>query len=198
MKKKPTTPSNADPSTSSGQSLRRLAEAKLSKLNKKKAATPTTKADIQRLVHELQVHQIELEMQNEELMQSKAELEWTLSQYAELYAFAPVGYFTLTRDGSIRRANLTGAKLLGLGLSDLIKRRFQVFVSPQSRTIFSNFLDKVFMSGNKQSCEVALQSDGPVPLWVRIEGICESPQGQNEMCYAIVSDIIGIKPPPSN
>ncbi len=186
MKKKPTIPPDTE--------LRRQAEAKLSKTNSRKAATPTTKADIQRLVHELQVHQIELEMQNEELIQAKAELESTLSQYAELYAFAPVGYFTLTRDGSIRRANLTGAKLLGLGLNDLIKRRFQLFVSPQSRATFSNFLDKVFISDNKESCEVALQNNEAALLWVRIEGISESPQGQNEMCYAIVSEISGPKP----
>ena len=60
--------------------------------------------DIRRLVHELEVHQIELEMQNKELMQTRAELEATLHQYRDLYDFAPMGYFTLARDGAIRMA----------------------------------------------------------------------------------------------
>ena len=174
--------------------LRNQAEAKLSKNKKRSATLPSTEADVQRLIHELQVHQIELEMQNEELMRSKAELEWTLSQYAELYAFASVGYFTLSRDGSIRRANLTGAKLLGLGLSDLIKQRFQLFISVTSRTIFSDFLDRVFTSENRESCEVTLRENGNAPLSLHIEGICESPNGQPKMCYAIVSEITKAKP----
>ena len=139
------------------------------------------------------MHQIELEMQNEELQQANAELESTLSQYAELYAFAPVGYFTLTRDGTIRRANLTAVKLMGVGLSDLIKRRFAVFFSPESRVIFSAFLDEVFTSGNKGICEVAVEKDGSAPLWVQIEAIVDSSDGQDGLCYAIVNDITSRK-----
>ena len=169
--------------------LRRRAEEKLSTKKEKAATTSSKNADIQRLVHELQVHQIELEMQNEELVRSKLELESTLSQYAELYAFAPVGYFTLTRDGSIRRVNLTGAKLLGLGLTDLIKRRFHVFISPQSRKSFSDFLDKVFTSKSRESCEVYLQKEGTDSQLVLIEGVCEFQNGQGEICYAIVSEV---------
>ena len=171
--------------------LRRKAEARLSK--KKDKTQPLTKADTWRVVHELQVHQIELEMQNEELLQAKAELESTLSQYAELYAFAPVGYFTLTRDGTIRRANLTAVKLMGMGLSELIKRRFGVFISPESRISFSAFLDRVFTGGNKEICEVTIQKDGSDPLRVQIEAIVDSSGGQDGLCYAIVSDITGRK-----
>ena len=140
-------------------------------------------------MHELEVHQIELEMQNEELAQANAELESTLSQYAELYAFASVGYFTLTRDGTIRRANLTAAKLMGVGLSELIQRRFAVFISPELRMPFSAFLERVFTSNNKEMCEVTIQKDGSNPLWVHIEAITDSSDGQNRLCYAIVSDI---------
>jgi PAS domain-containing protein len=181
MKKKAATP----PVTK----LRSKAELNLSGQKKKTAATPATKVNIQRLVHELQVHQIELEMQNEELVQSRAELESTLNLYAELYAFAPVGYFTLTRDGTIRRANLTGAKLLGVGLSDLIMRRFAGFIAPQSRATFSAFLDKVFISDNKEACEIMIQLSGPIPLWAHIEAVVDSPGEQGQLCYTIVSDI---------
>ena len=169
--------------------LRQQAEAKLSKRKK----SPSAETDPLRLIHELEVHRIELEMQNEELRQAKAELESTLSQYAELYAFASVGYFTLTRDGTIRRANLTAAKLMGVGLSDLIKRRFAVFFSPESRVIFSAFLDEVFTSGNKEICEVAIDKDGSAPLWVQIEAIVDSSNGQDDLCYAIVYDITSRK-----
>ena len=169
--------------------LRQQAEAKLSKRKNSLSA----ETDPLRLIHELEVHQIELEMQNEELVQAKAELESTLSQYAELYAFASVGYFTLTRDGTIRRANLTGAKLMGTGLSELIRRRFALFVSPESRITFSTFLDEVFTSGSKKICEVAVQKDGSDPLWVQIEAIVDSSGGQDELCYAIVNDITSRK-----
>ncbi|MDP1545931.1 MAG: PAS domain-containing protein [Anaerolineales bacterium] len=167
--------------------LRQQAEAKLSK--RKKSLATDANADTQRLIHELEVHQIELEMQNEELIQANAELESTLSQYAELYAFASVGYFTLTRDGTIRRANLTAVKLMGVGLSELIKRRFAVFISPESRIPFSAFLDRVFKSSNKETCEVTIQKDGSDPLWVQIEAVVDSSGGQDGLCYAMVSEI---------
>ena len=174
---------------SKGQSLRQQAEEKLSKRKKSLAA----ETDTMRLIHELEVHQIELEMQNEELLQAKAELEATLILYAELYAFASVGYFTLTRDGTIRRANLTGAKMMGVGLNELIKRRFALFVSPESRLTFSTFLDNVFTSGSKEICEVTVQKAGSTPLWLQIEAIVDSSGGQGELCYAIVNDITCLK-----
>ncbi len=83
------------PTSSTATKLRRQAEALLSQ--KKVTALPATEADTRRLVHELQVHQIELEMQNEELVRARDELETLLRQYTDLYDFAPVGYFTLPR-----------------------------------------------------------------------------------------------------
>lgn len=186
MKKNPT------PSLNPAE-LRYRAEKKLRERNLEVAPTSAMDADVQRLVHELEVHQIELTMQNEELKRSQEELETTLNLYAELYAFAPVGYFTLTRDGLIRRVNLTGAKLLGEGLSDLIKRRFGLFVAPQSRETFNEFLEKVFVSENKAACEVLLQKDGFAPFWARVEAVLNFPREQAELCYAIVTDITDYK-----
>ena len=168
--------------------LRRQAEEKLSQRKK----SPATENDTLRLIHELEVHKIELEMQNEELLIANAELEATLSLYAELYAFASVGYFTLTRDGTIRRANLTGAKILGAELSELVRRRFALFVSPESRLTFSTFLDNVFTSGSKKICEVTVQKAGSAPVWVEIEATVASSDGQ-ELCYAKVDDITSRK-----
>jgi PAS domain S-box-containing protein len=175
--------------------LRKRAEAKLSK--QKDKTQPVKKADTLRLVHELQVHQIELEMQNEELAHARAEAEAALSQFTDLYDFAPVGYFTLTRDGAIKQANLTGAALLGAGAErgKLLKRRFGLYVSPKSRPDFNVFLEKVFnVSGAgsqlKQTCEVELLQDKTAALWVRVDTTMDK---NGETCSAVVSDITARK-----
>ena len=165
--------------------LRAQAEATLSKRKK----SPKTEADTQRLVHELQVHQIELEMQNEELVQARAESEAVHRQYTDLYDFAPVGYFTLARDGAIRQVNLAGANLLGAEAErgKLIQRRLGVFVSAQSRTTLSAFLDQVFTSGKNEACEIELLKAGAAPLWVHIEATTDS--DKREACRAVVVNI---------
>ena len=105
--------------------LRRRAEARLSEKGTA-ADRPIKEADLQRLLHELQVHQIELEMQNEELQRAHAEVETLLMKYTALYDFAPTGYFTLDREGTIRGLNLAGASLLGTERSKLLNRRFDL------------------------------------------------------------------------
>ena len=168
--------------------LRRRAEAKLSARKKREAAPPATEAGTQRLLHELQVHQIELEMQNEELARSRADVEALLRQYTDLYDFAPVGYFTLSRDGAIRKANLSAARLLGVERGGLVRRRFGLFVAAESRPAFNAFLEKVFSTnGSKETCEVTLLKDGHDPLWVHVEATTED--GQREACRAVVVDI---------
>lgn len=166
-------------------------KAELKLRERKKRSTPLTASelDTSRLIHELEVHQIELEIQNEQLLQSQAELESTLTLYAELYALAPVGYFTLTRDGTIRRANLTGAKLLNRGINEIIRRRFEVFVEAAFQSTFREFLARVFVDEKKQACEVHLKADGAAPLWVYIEAVTNLTSQEQDLCYAIVSDI---------
>jgi len=156
----------------------------------KKNAKPVTEADARRLVHELQVHQIELEMQNEELTQARTEVEAALGRYTDLYDLAPVGYLTLTRNGAIRQVNLTGANLLGVARGELVRRRFGVFVSPSSRTTFNTFLEKVFASGSKETCEVALQKEGTTSFWVNIEAVrSEDGVREREECRAVLTEI---------
>jgi len=165
--------------------LRRRAEKSL-KESKKEEARPGTKEELQRLLHELQVHQIELEMQNEELQQARAEVNALLNQYTDLYDFAPVGYFTLERDGAIRQVNLTGARLLGVERSQLVNRRFGLFVSDDSRPTFNAFLKKVFESQAKETFEVILLKEGNELLYVHIEATA-SENGQ--ACRVGVVDI---------
>lgn len=169
--------------------LRLKAELKLSERKNGSARSTPPEQDTSRLIHELEVHQIELEIQNEQLLQSQAELESTLTLYAELYALAPVGFFTLTRDSTIRRANLTGAKLLNTDISGLIRKRFEVFVEPAAQSTFREFLARVFLTEKKEACEVRLETNGTAPLWVYIEAVTNLTSKEQDVCYAIVSDI---------
>ncbi len=101
-----------------------------------------TAAEMQRLIQELQIHQIELEMQNEELKQARDEAEAERERYLDLYDFAPVGYFTLGADGAIRQVNLAGARLLGLERSALLNRRFCHFVSEADVAAFERLSEE--------------------------------------------------------
>ena len=165
--------------------LRRQAEARL-RATATKGAPARAETDMQRLVHELQVHQIELEMQNEELRQSRAEVEAGLERYTDLYDFAPVGYLSLGREGAIRQVNLTGARLLGVERGRLPGRPFGVFVSKPDWPVFQSFLEKVFASQAKEVCEVALLKEGKGPLNVHITATV-SQEGQE--CRVMIEDI---------
>src|SRR6202051_1712050 len=127
--------------------LRRRAEARLrekQKSQRSQGEAERTAHDTQRLVQELQIHPIELGRQNEQREQARGETEAALERYTGLYEFAPSGYFTLDRDGTIRQANLTGAGLLGVDRSRLVNRRFGLFVAENSRPAFGVFAPKAF------------------------------------------------------
>jgi PAS domain-containing protein len=117
MKQNPGQPADALQTVGlTGQSaaeLRRRAEEKLQR-QKPTDGGRRTELEAVRLVHELEVHQIELEMQNEQLQHTRAQAETLLAQYTDLYDFAPTGYLTLDRDGAILAVNLTGARLIGI------------------------------------------------------------------------------------
>ena len=127
-----------------------------------------TEPEAQRFVFELQVHQIELEMQSEELWQSRAEAEAGLEHYTELYDFAPMGYLTLGRDGAISKVNLAGADLLGVERARLVGQRFRVFVGASDGAGFKSFLEKEFANQTKEVCEVALLKEGTGSLNVQM------------------------------
>ncbi len=125
----------------------------------------------QKLIHELEVHQIELEMQNTELRQARDEVEILLEKYTGLYDFAPVGYITLDRNGAITAVNLAGASLIGGVRSQLIGRRFGLLVAAADRLTFTDFMGSVLACRVKESCEVALLSKGKQPVIVQIEAM---------------------------
>ena len=168
--------------------LRARAENRLSeKTSRSKAAGHDTAEETQRLVHELQVHQIELELQNEELQAARSELEQGLERYSDLYDFAPVGYMTLDAGGAIRKTNLAGARLLGQERARLIGANFGFFVSPESRAKFADFVQKVFATQTKQVFEAALCPISSAPLWVHIEATTTGDDGRE--CRAVLVDV---------
>src|SRR5450759_3169971 len=112
--------------------------------------------EILKLVHELEVHQIELELINEELMLASSAAQDAAEKYTELYDFAPSDYFTLSKEGKIIELNLSGAKMLGKERSRIKNRQFDFFVSNDTKPIFNLFLEKVFNSKATESCEVIL------------------------------------------
>jgi len=171
------------------QILRRKAEEQLKKEGEKKVR-PVLEADVKKLMHELQVHQIELEMQNEELREANDTAEAALKKYTMLYDFAPMGYFTLDSDGSICELNFTGAEMLGDKRFSLINSNFKLFVSEDSLSVFNNFFRKVYTSNAKESCEVILGYDKKALCHVYMEGIVT---GDERQCLLSVVDISGFK-----
>ena len=164
--------------------LRRAAEAR----RKAKPATPLpeTKVNLRRLLHELEVHQIELEMQNDELGLAEGEITAGLERYVDLFDFAPVGYFNLTANGTIRLVNLTGARQLNHDRAGLLRRRFGTFVAEPDRRAFGDCLGRLFASGNKQTCELTLTPTDQPPLFGYLE-ITRAPDRQE--CRVVLIDI---------
>lgn len=166
--------------------LRQRAEERVGQ--SKAGRTPLTDHEAKRLVHELEVQQIELEMQNSELRQAEERQGELLEQYTELYDFAPVGYFTLNPEGVIRASNLAGATLLGLERSRLIGQSFLPFVAPQYRPAFSSFLGEVIAGMGKEELELGLAptKEGTQPPFVKIEAVTDS---TGDKCRVAVIDI---------
>jgi PAS domain S-box-containing protein len=137
--------------------LRRHAETKLREQTAEKQGISLK--DAQPVIHELQVHQIELEMQNEELRDAQIQLEESRNIYSDLYDFAPVGYFTFDKKGLILEVNLTGADLLGSDKSGLMKQPFSRFIRRENQDVFYLHLQAVFETKSKRTCEINLKTN---------------------------------------
>jgi PAS domain S-box-containing protein len=169
--------------------LRRVAESRLRQLPRKRMRIET-RADTQRLLQELQIHKIELELQNEELRQSKSDAETALGKFSDLYDFAPVGYFSLDEQGLILEVNLTGSAMLGTERARLAGRRFQLFVAPQYRPAFNVFLEGIFAGHDRRSCEVSLLSAGHAAFWADLQAMTATSRGgAPRRCLMAIVDI---------
>lgn len=141
--------------------LRLKAEKKLAR--RKSPEKPNgiiTLEDMQRLLHELKVHQIELEMQNQELLHAQSELATARNKFEELYHFSPVGYLTINRDGIVDEANLKSAGMLGTGRLAFLGKPFHRFIEKDDQALFLQCHRIVFSTGAAQSCDVRIQKKG--------------------------------------
>ncbi|MEI7433220.1 MAG: PAS domain S-box protein [Methanomicrobiales archaeon] len=151
------------------RTLRDVAEEQLARSPKRspgmEGQTP------EQLVHELSVHQIELEMQAEALRSAQNALEESREKFLDLYEFAPLGYFTLTDKALIAEVNLTGATLIGVERKKLLVARFRKFVSPGDFEQWDRYLIRLLMQDNNQSCILTLKRGDGSTFPARLEGI---------------------------
>jgi PAS domain S-box-containing protein len=146
--------------------------------------------DVQSLIHELKVHQIELEMQNEELRRVQIELQESRNRYSDLYDFAPIGYFTFDKNGVILEVNLTGAAKLGMGRSLLIKKPFSLYIAPDNKDVFYLHLRQVFKTKTHQTSEIKLMSKDGTQFDAQLESMSvQDGEGKSGQCRTAISDI---------
>jgi len=155
-----------------------------------KTSLPLSETETQKLIHELEVHQIELEIQNDELMLAKSAAQEAAKKYSELYDFAPSGFFTLSKEGKVIELNLSGAKMLGKEHLRLKNSQFGFFVSNDTKPIFNLFLEKVFNSKVKESCEVILSVNDNLPIYAQLTGIVTK---NGEQCLINIIEITKYK-----
>lgn len=150
--------------------------------------------DVKKLVQLLQVHQIELEHQNEELRITQEELEVSRNKYVNLFDFSPVPYFTLDLNGVIKEVNLSAGKMFAIDRSKFTGRLFVNFIKPDERDDFNSFFRTVFNSHVKQSCELNLISKDKRVFHVLLEGLeTEDSLEKDKKCQVALIDLTEYK-----
>ncbi|MDO7877474.1 PAS domain S-box protein [Hymenobacter sp. ASUV-10] len=153
------------------------------------AAAPHAPEEVQRLLLELQTHQIELEMQHEELLLARAEADALRLQYTDLYEFAPVGYLTLRPDETIAQLNLFAARLLGGVRQRLLHQHFLQFVAAAHRARFTGFMGQVLHSADTQYTELELLRDNGRPFFAQLQGLSRPDAQGRPQCQLVILDI---------
>ena len=154
-------------------------------VEKTKTAKPRNKKPLTVKIGQLQ-HQGDLEAINKRLAQSQAELEAAYRQYTDLYDFAPVGYLTLARDGTICQVNLVGANLLGVDHDKVSRLQLGAFVSSEFHPTFGVFFERLLSGEGKETCELVFEKKGKGLFWARLEATCFE---GGEVCRAMLTDI---------
>jgi len=149
--------------------LRQQAEVKLAE-ESMNSELMLTEIDVLKINHELQVHQIELEMQNDELIYSKERTDEIAEKYIDLYNFAPIGYFTLSREGIIIEANNFGSQMLGVDPYQLVNCNFDSFIINEDIKNFVFFIEKAFESKLIETCMVRMPMNSNAKKQILLTG----------------------------
>jgi PAS domain S-box-containing protein len=150
------------------------------------AQTPET---IEQILHELRVHQIELEMQNEELRTAQEEIETGRARYFDLYDLAPVGYCTLSEHGLFLEANLTATTLLGVARSALVRQPISRFILKEDEDIYYLHRKQLFETGEPQEYELRLTKPDGTLIWVHLTSTIAQTEDGGLVCRVVLSDI---------
>ncbi|MGD8429367.1 MAG: EAL domain-containing protein [Ectothiorhodospiraceae bacterium] len=156
----------------SAETLRTRAERRVRELLEEKSVAEMSPAEGRELIRELRIHQVELEIQNEELRHAQHELEVARDRFRDLYDFAPVGYLTSTREGRIRDVNLTAARMLGLPRPALTASRLYRFVAEEDKEAFLAH-QRALMERGEHSCEVRLVGETGAGFRARLDCVAE-------------------------
>ncbi|MEI6035280.1 MAG: PAS domain-containing sensor histidine kinase [Verrucomicrobiae bacterium] len=181
--------------TEQAAEMRRVAEAALAKLPSGKASgSPEQCAQAGpsgqgQTIHELRVHQIELEMQNEELLHAHADLEASRARYFDLYDLAPVGYLILGEAGQVLEANLAASALLGLPRSQLARGQMTRFIHTEDSDTYYLMQKRLLETGQPQDCELRMVKSDGTSLWARMEASATLADGETPLCRIAISDL---------
>lgn len=150
------------------------------------ASDPATAGDALKLLHELQVHQVELDLQHEHMEDNRRGLEESVQRYAELYDFAPVAYFTVDSTDRIVDGNLAAARMLGVERDDLAGRSIASLVSPAGRLQMLELLEQVSRNGLRQVCNFRAGDGVAGSVWLQV---LTSALPRRPLCLVIVTDL---------
>lgn len=149
--------------------------------------------DVQRLVHELETHQIELELQNQDLRQVQGQLEKSYRRYAELYDFAPIAYFTVSVAGMIAEANLTASEMLGVARRHMLTRPFSAFILPEDQDVFYQHRAKLLKTRQRQSFELRLLRQDRSVFHALVETAVSVESGEHQDRYLVMASDISVR-----
>jgi PAS domain S-box-containing protein len=183
------------PSTGSAEALRRRAEEVAAGATGRQAENldALSLEEISRTFHELRVHQIELEMQNEELRETQLELDAARARYFDLYDLAPVGYFTVSVQGIITDANLTSAAQTGLPRTSLLKQPFSQFVEKEDQDLYYRCRKRLLESEEPQEESLRMKRDDGSIFWAHLSATVARDDKGGVICRVVTSDITGQK-----
>jgi PAS domain S-box-containing protein len=182
---RPVTPPQKKPGDASARRLRALAEKKLG--SRPHAAGKIADPKTSTLIHELQVHQIELQMQNEELREVQRGLEKSREKFLDLYDFSPVGYLSLNNEGAVIEVNITALTLLTLKRSDLIGKPFYRVIHPEYKDLFYQYWKRLHASAEPMDCELRLKKrdNGYFPAQLLSSSLARDGKPAGEFLFAI-------------
>ncbi len=188
-----TAPHVADQGRGAAQALRRRAEKLLqggtAEAAEHQSLASMSPAAIGEMLHELRVHQIELEMQNDELRRRQLELDTARARYFDIYDLAPVAYCTLSEAGLIIEANLAAASLLGVSRSALVRQRISRFIVKADQDVFYLHRKRLQRTGAPQTCELRMARDDGTPFWGHLEAAAAQEADGSTVLRMVISDV---------